>query len=81
MATVAGETQVVLAGAVPMLGLLQPASCAGSPPPAASARRCFPTCRRIGEFYPGYDVTIWLGLFAPAATPEPIVTRLRADAC
>jgi len=24
-------------------------------------------------------VDIWLGLFAPAGTPEPIVTRLRKD--
>jgi len=33
----------------------------------------------IGEFYPGYDATIWLGLFAPAGTPEPIMDRLRAE--
>ena len=45
MATVAGETQVVLAGAS-NAGLLQAGSCAGSRPPARSARRCFPTCRR-----------------------------------
>ena len=37
----------------------------------------FPDMPTIGEFYPGYDLTIWLGLFAPPATPEPIVTRLR----
>jgi tripartite-type tricarboxylate transporter receptor subunit TctC len=37
----------------------------------------FPEMPSIAEFYLGYDLTIWLGLFAPPATPEPIVTRLR----
>ncbi len=39
----------------------------------------FPDLPTIGELYPGYEVTIWLGLFAPAGTPEPVVARLRAD--
>ena len=39
----------------------------------------FPDMPTIGEAYPGYDVTIWLGLFAPAATPEPVVARLREE--
>jgi tripartite-type tricarboxylate transporter receptor subunit TctC len=38
----------------------------------------FPDLPTIGEFYPGYEVTIWLGLFAPAGTPEPVLARLRA---
>jgi len=37
----------------------------------------FPDLPTIAEFYPGYEVTIWLALFAPAGTPEPVLTRLR----
>ncbi len=33
----------------------------------------------IGEFYPGYDVTTWLALFAPAGIPEPVLSRLRDE--
>jgi len=33
----------------------------------------------IGEFYPGYDVTTWLALFAPAGVPEPVLARLRGE--
>jgi len=33
----------------------------------------------IAEFYPGYEVTIWQGLFAPIGTPPAIVQRLRDD--
>ena len=28
---------------------------------------------------PGYEATIWIGLMAPAGTPQPIVTRLNAE--
>lgn len=28
---------------------------------------------------PGYDLTNWIGMFAPAATPRPIVLRLNRD--
>ena len=30
--------------------------------------------------YPGIDVDQWFILFAPAATPRPIITRLHAEA-
>jgi tripartite-type tricarboxylate transporter receptor subunit TctC len=28
---------------------------------------------------PGYDLTNWIGMFAPAATPHPIVRRLNGE--
>ena len=37
----------------------------------------FPDVPTIAEFYPGFEMHIWLGLFAPAETPQPIVARLR----
>src|SRR5215467_1957054 len=33
----------------------------------------------IADFYPGYEVTIWQGLFVPIGTPPAIVQRLRDD--
>ena len=33
----------------------------------------------IGEFFPGYEVNIWLGIWAPAGTPEPVISRLHAE--
>ena len=76
MATVAGETQVVLAGAS-NAGLLQAGTLRGLATTGKKRSPMFPDMPSIAEFYPGYDLTIWLGLFAPPATPEPIVTRLR----
>jgi len=38
----------------------------------------FPDLPSISEIYPAYDVTIWQGLFVPAATPPSVIARLRA---
>jgi tripartite-type tricarboxylate transporter receptor subunit TctC len=38
----------------------------------------FPDLPSISEIYPAYDVTIWQGLFVPAATPPSVISRLRA---
>jgi len=77
-ATVAGEVAAMFAGAsaAPQMkaGRLRPLA-------VSSAKRSllFPDLPAIGEVYPGYDMTIWLGLFAPAGTPEPVLARLRAE--
>jgi tripartite-type tricarboxylate transporter receptor subunit TctC len=33
----------------------------------------------IAELYPGYEVTIWQGLFLPTGTPQEIAERLRTE--
>ena len=77
MATVAGDTMAMFAGtsttAQIKAGKLRALAVTG-------ARRSpeFPDLPTIAEFYPGYEVTIWLALFAPAGTPEAMLVRLRA---
>ena len=44
----------------------------------ASAFTDVPTIAESG--YPGYDLTTWWGLFAPAGTPEDVLERVHADA-
>ena len=39
-----------------------------------------PDLPAIAEIYPGFEVTLWQGLFAPVGTPPEIVARLRAEA-
>jgi tripartite-type tricarboxylate transporter receptor subunit TctC len=49
---------------------------------AVSGRRrssLLPELPPIADFYPGYEVTIWQGLFAPVGTPPAIVARLRGE--
>lgn len=40
----------------------------------------FPDVETVAEAgYPGFDVTTWHGIVAPANTPQPIVTRLHDE--
>ncbi len=45
----------------------------------SSARRspALPDVPAIAELVPGYDGTLWIGLFAPAATPRAVLARLQ----
>jgi tripartite-type tricarboxylate transporter receptor subunit TctC len=77
IATVAGDTVAMFAGtstyAQIKAGKLRALAVTGS-------RRSpeFPELPTIGEFYAGYEVTIWLALFAPTGTPDAVISRLRA---
>ena len=77
--TVAGETMAMFAGTstAPQIraGRLRALAVTG-----ARRSSAFPDLPTIGEHYPGYEVTIWLGLFGPAGMPRPVVDRLRAEA-
>lgn len=77
VATVAGDTVAMFAGTSTATqikaGKLRALAVTGS-------RRSleYPDLPTIGEFYPGYEVTIWLALFAPAGTPDSVLSQLRA---
>ena len=75
-ATIGGETQALFAGASSAgqfeAGNLRPLAASGK----ARSKR-FPDIPTIGEFYPGFEVDIWLGLFAPAGTPDDVVRKIR----
>jgi len=78
IATVGGETMAMFAGTstAPQIraGRLRALATTGAQRSAA-----FPELPTIGEFYPGYEVTIWLGLFTPAGTPPAVLARLRTE--
>ena len=38
-----------------------------------------PEVPTVGETVPGFDVTVWFGILAPAGTPREIVQRLNAE--
>jgi tripartite-type tricarboxylate transporter receptor subunit TctC len=75
-AVIAGETQAVFAGAS-AAGQFKAGTLRGLAVSGKERSKRFPEVPTLAEFYPGYEVDIWLGLFAPAGTPEPIVAKLR----
>jgi tripartite-type tricarboxylate transporter receptor subunit TctC len=78
MATVAGEVAAMFAGTstAPQIkaGRLRALAVAG-----AKRSPSFPELPTIGEFYPGFENSIWLGLFGPAGLPDEVLVRLRKE--
>jgi tripartite-type tricarboxylate transporter receptor subunit TctC len=77
-ATVAGDTKVVFSGSA-SAGMIQSGQLRVLAASGKRRSKLYPDVPTIGEFYPGYAADIWLGLFAPAGTPESIVGTLRAE--
>jgi tripartite-type tricarboxylate transporter receptor subunit TctC len=77
-ATVAGETAAMWSGSsnAPQIkaGRLRPLAVSG-----AKRSPQYPDLPAISEFYPGFETSIWLGLFGPAGIPETTLTRLRTE--
>ena len=79
-------TVAVLAGEVPVMfggnsvtaqikaGKLRGLAVAGKKRSAA-----FPELPTLAEFYPGLEVTAWIGIFAPTGVPAPILSRLHGE--
>jgi tripartite-type tricarboxylate transporter receptor subunit TctC len=77
-ATMAGEVAAMFSGSssAPQIraGRLRALAVAG-----AKRSPTFPELPTIGEFYPGFENSIWLGLFGPAGMPEDVLKRLRTE--
>ena len=76
---IGGQTQVMFATMPTVLpfvksGKLKALAVIG--PSRASALPQVPT---VAETLPGFEVTNWIGLFAPAGTPPDIVNKLNAE--
>ena len=77
-ATVAGDTAAVWSGssnaAQIKAGRLRPLAVSG-----AQRSAQYPELPTIGEFYPGFENSIWLGIFGPAGIPENVLGKLRGE--
>lgn len=77
-ATMAGDTRAMFSG-TSSAALIQQGRLRGIAVTGPQRSAVLPELPRIGEVFPGYEVVIWLGLFAPLGVPEPVVARLRAE--
>lgn len=77
-AAVAGDVAAMWAGSsnAPQIkaGRLRALAVSG-----AARSALYPELPTIGEFYPGFANSIWLGLFGPAGIPEAVLVKLRAE--
>lgn len=75
-----GQVDVAIMSVASVLGLVKSGKLKAVAVTSASRSPALPDTPTLAEsVLPGTDVNVWLGLFAPAATPAAIVARLNAE--
>jgi tripartite-type tricarboxylate transporter receptor subunit TctC len=77
---VAGQIGFMIASAVPLIPQVRAGKLRAIAVTAAKRAGVLPDIPTIAESgVPGYDLTNWFGVLAPAGTPKPIVSRLHTE--
>jgi tripartite-type tricarboxylate transporter receptor subunit TctC len=78
IALIAGEVTAMFGGSS-IAPIIQSGKARGLAVTGTRRLAQLPDLPTIGELYPGYEVLIWHGLFAPAGMPPAIIERLRTE--
>jgi tripartite-type tricarboxylate transporter receptor subunit TctC len=79
IALVAGETQAMIATIGSLFTHLKSGRVRAIAVTSDARTTQFPDVPALAETVPGYEFTAWVGAFAPAGTPRPVVDRLNAE--
>lgn len=74
--TIAGQNMLGFSGSA-SAGFIRAGQLRGIAVTGSKRSRAFPELPTVAETYPGYAVEVWFGLFAPSATPAPVLAKLR----
>jgi tripartite-type tricarboxylate transporter receptor subunit TctC len=75
----AGQIQVMISNYSTLAPLLKGGKIKALAVTSAKAHPAFPDLPPLAGVAPGYDVDIWVGVFAPAGTPQAVVARLNEE--
>ncbi len=76
---IGGQTDLMFASSLDLAPRIKAGQIKGIAVTNALRTSALPDLQTIGETVPGYESTIWYGLFAPAAIPQDIVGKLSAQ--
>jgi tripartite-type tricarboxylate transporter receptor subunit TctC len=76
---ISGQVSVTIASAVPLSPQVKAGKLRGLAVTGMKRSPSFPELPAIAETVPGYEVTNWFGILAPAGTSRAIVARLSKD--
>ena len=75
----AGQIQVMISNYSTVAPLMQGGKIRGVGVTSVKPHPAFPDMPPLATVAPGFDVDIWVGVFAPAGTPDAIVARLNQE--
>lgn len=79
LATIQGEVQISFLPVLAALPQIKVGKLKALGVTGAKRAKAAPNVPTIAETLPGYEVPVWYGLMAPAATPKPIVNKLNLE--
>jgi tripartite-type tricarboxylate transporter receptor subunit TctC len=77
--TFSGETSMYFGGAPTVVRYRDSGKVRFIATTGAKRMKQLPDVPTVGETLPGYDVTQWLGILAPANTPNEVISKLHAE--
>jgi len=75
----AGQIQVMISNYSTIAPLMKGGKIRALAVTSAKPHAAFPDLPPLATVAPGFDVDIWVGVFAPAGTPQAIVDRLNQE--
>jgi len=75
----AGQIQVMISNYSTVAPLMQNGRIRGVGVTSAKPHPAFPGMQPIATVAPGFDVDIWVGVFAPAGTPDALIARYNQE--
>lgn len=80
-AVLAGESQVLVGTVASTISFVTAGRLRALATTGAKRSKVAPEVPTVAESgYPGFEATLWIGLFVPGATPKSIVERIRSEA-
>ena len=78
-AVIAGDVQMTIVDSPPLLPQLKSGRVRALAVTTAKRAAALPDLPAIAETVPGYEMALWIGVFAPAGTPQEIAAKLTAE--
>ena len=78
-AVMAGDVQMTIVDSPPLVPQLKSGRVRALAVTTAKRAAAMPDLPAIGESVPGYEMALWIGVFAPAGTPGEIASKLNAE--
>ena len=78
-AVIAGDVQMTIVDAPPLMPQIKSGRVKALAVTSAQRSKALPEVPAMAESVPGYEMVLWIGMFAPAGTPREITAKLNAE--
>jgi tripartite-type tricarboxylate transporter receptor subunit TctC len=78
-AVIAGDVQMTIVDSPPLVPQLKSGRVRALAVTTAKRAAALPELPAIAETVPGYEMALWIGMFAPAGTPQEIAAKLTSE--